>query len=77
MRTLPSRMLLGREFMLCYNMELDLGRGLGSFEVKTKHGRARFNGSIRYVKREVGTRGSVAEVQKSIEANVKRTSETQ
>jgi hypothetical protein len=68
MRTLPSRMLLGREFMLRHNMELDLGRGLGSFEVKTKHGRARFNGSIRYGKREVGTRGNVAEVQESIEA---------
>jgi hypothetical protein len=67
-RTLPSRMLLGREFMLRHNMELDLGRGLGSFEVKTKHGKARFNGSIRYGKREVGTRGNVAEVQESIEA---------
>jgi hypothetical protein len=49
-------------------VELDLGRGVGSFEVKTKHGRARFNGSIRYGKREVGTRGSVAEVQESLEA---------
>jgi hypothetical protein len=68
MRTLPSRMPLGREFMLRYNMKLDLGRGLGSFEVKTKHGRDRFNGSIRYGKRELGTRGSVAEVQESIEA---------
>jgi hypothetical protein len=68
MRTLPSLMLLGREFMLRHNIELGLGRGFGSFEVKTKHGRARFNGSIRYVKREVGTRGSVAEVQESIEA---------
>jgi hypothetical protein len=28
MRTLPSRMILGREFMLRHNMELDLGRGL-------------------------------------------------
>jgi hypothetical protein len=65
---LPSRMLLGREFKLRHNMELDLGRGLGSFEVKTRHGRARFNGSIRYGKREVGPRGSVAEVQESIEA---------
>jgi hypothetical protein len=68
MRTLPSRVLLGREFMLRHNMELYLGRGLGSFEVKTKHGRAHFNGSIWYGKREVGTRGSVAEVQESIEA---------
>jgi hypothetical protein len=68
MRTLPSRMLLGREFMLRHNMELDLGRGLGNFEVKTKHGRPRFNGIIRYRKREVDTRGSVAEVQESVEA---------
>jgi hypothetical protein len=68
MRTLPSRMLLRRESMLRHNMELDLGCGLGSFDVKTKHGRARFNGSVRYGKREVGTRGSVAEVQESIEA---------
>jgi hypothetical protein len=68
MRTLPSRMLLGREFMLRHNVELYLGRGLGSFEVKTKHGRARFNGSIRYGNREVGTRGNVAEVQEYIEA---------
>jgi hypothetical protein len=56
MRTLPLRIPLGREFMLRHNMELDLGRGLGSFEVKTKHGRARFNGSIRYGKLKVGTR---------------------
>jgi hypothetical protein len=49
-------------------MELDLGRGLGSFEVKTKHGRARFNGRERYGQREVGTRESIAEVQGSIEA---------
>jgi hypothetical protein len=68
MRTLPSRMLLEREFMLRHNMDLDLGRGLGSFEVKTKHGRARFSGSIRYRQREVGTRKSIAEVQESIEA---------
>jgi hypothetical protein len=68
MRTLPSRMLLGREFMLRHNMKLDLGRGLGSFAVKTKHARARFSGSIRYGKREMGTRGRVAEVQESIEA---------
>jgi hypothetical protein len=63
---LPSRMLLGYEFVLRHNMELDLGRGLGSFEVKTKHGRARLNG--RYGKREVGTRERVAGVQESIEA---------
>jgi hypothetical protein len=68
MPTLPSRMLLGREFMRRHNMELDLGRGLGSFEVKAKHGRARFNGSIRYGKREVDTSYSVMEVQESIEA---------
>jgi hypothetical protein len=68
MRTLLSRILLGREFMLRHNMELDLGHGLESFKIKTKHGRARFNGSIRYGKREVGTRGSVAEVQDSIGA---------
>jgi hypothetical protein len=54
--------------MLRHNMELDLGRGLGSFEVKTKHGRARFNGSIRYGKQEVGSRGNAAEVQESIAA---------
>jgi hypothetical protein len=68
MRTLPSRMLLGREFMLRHDMELNLGRGLDSFEVKTKHGRARFNGSIRYGQQEVGTRESIAEVQEFIEA---------
>jgi hypothetical protein len=69
MRTLPSQMLLlRREVMLRHNMELDLGRGLGSFEVKTKHVRARFSGSIRYEQREVGTRKSIAEVQESIEA---------
>jgi hypothetical protein len=61
-------MLLRREFMLRHNMELDLGRGLGSFEVETKHDRARFNGSIRYGQREVGTRESIAEVQESTEA---------
>jgi hypothetical protein len=66
MRTLPSQMFLGREFILRHNMELDLGRGLGSFEVKTQHGRARFNGSIRFEKREVGTRRIVAEVEESI-----------
>jgi hypothetical protein len=48
MRTLPSRILLGREFVLRHNMELGLGRVLGSFEVEAKYGRARFNGSIRY-----------------------------
>jgi hypothetical protein len=68
MRTLPSRMLLLREFMLRHNMELDCGRGLGSFEVKTKHGRARFDGSIRYGQREVDTRGSIAGVQESVKA---------
>jgi hypothetical protein len=68
MRTLPSRMLLGHVLMLCHNMELDLRRGLGSLEVKTKHGRARFIGRIRYGKREVCTKGSIAEVQESIEA---------
>jgi hypothetical protein len=68
MRKIPSRMLLGREFMIRHNMELDLGRGLGSFEMKTKHGRARFNGSMWYGQREVGTKGSIAEVQESIEA---------
>jgi hypothetical protein len=68
MRTLPSSMLLGRESMLRHNMELDLGRGLGRFEVKTKHGRARFNGSIRYGKRVVRTRGNAAEIHESIEA---------
>jgi hypothetical protein len=68
MRMIPSGILLGRDFMPRHNMELDLGRGLESFEVKTKHGRARSNGSIRYRKREVGTRRSVAEVQESIEA---------
>jgi hypothetical protein len=68
MRTLPSQMHLGRDFMLHHNMELNLGSVLGSFEVKTKHGRARSNGSIRCGKREVGTRGSVAEFQESIEA---------
>jgi hypothetical protein len=76
MRTLPSRMLLGRGFMLRHNMELDLGRGLGSFEVKTKHGRARFSGSIRYGQREVGTRKSIAEVQESLRRWAKRTSAT-
>jgi hypothetical protein len=30
MRNLPSRVLLGSEFVLRHNMELDLGRGLGS-----------------------------------------------
>jgi hypothetical protein len=68
MRTLPSRILLGREFILRHNMELYLGRVLGSFEMETKYGRARFNGSIRYGQREVGTRGSIAEVHESIEA---------
>jgi hypothetical protein len=68
MRTLPSRMLLGRDFILRHNMELDLGRVLGSFEEETKYDRARFNGSIRYGQREVGTRGSIAEVHESIEA---------
>jgi hypothetical protein len=68
MRTLPSRILLGREFILRHNMELDLGRVLGSFEVVTKYGRARFNGSIRYGQRELGTRGSIAEDHESIEA---------
>jgi hypothetical protein len=61
-------MLLGREFMLRHNMEPDLGRGLGSFEVKTKHRRARFNGSILYGKREVGTKDNIAKVQESVEA---------
>jgi hypothetical protein len=68
MRAIPSRMLLGRDFMLRHNMELDLGRGLGSFEVDTKHGRARFNGNKRYGQREVGTKESIAEVQEIIEA---------
>jgi hypothetical protein len=54
MRTLPSPIFLGREFMLHHNMELYLGRGLGSFEVNSKHGRARFNESIRYVKARGG-----------------------
>jgi hypothetical protein len=68
MRKLPSRMLLGREFILRHNMELDLARVLESLEVETKYGRARFNGSIWYGQREVGTRGSIAEVHESIEA---------
>jgi hypothetical protein len=67
-RTLPSLILLGREFMLRHSTELDLGRGLGSFEVKTKHGRARFNGSIRYGQREMCMKESIAEVQESIQA---------
>jgi hypothetical protein len=68
MRTLPSRMLLGREFILRHNTELDLRCVLGSIEVETKYGRARFNGSMRYGQQEVGTRGSIAEVHGSIEA---------
>jgi hypothetical protein len=68
MRTLPSRMPLGRKFMLRHNMELDLGRDLESLEMKTKRGRARFNGSIWYGQREVSTKGSISEVQESIEA---------
>jgi hypothetical protein len=54
--------------MLRHNMELNLGRGLGSFEVVTKYGRAPFNVSIRYGQQEVGTKGSIAEVQESIKA---------
>jgi hypothetical protein len=68
MRTLPSRMLLGHEFILRHNMELDFGRVLGSFEVETKYGRDRFNGIIRYGQREMGTRRNIAQVHESIEA---------
>jgi hypothetical protein len=48
MKTLTSRMLLGRGFMLRYGMELDLRRGFGRFLVETSRGTARFSGSIRY-----------------------------
>jgi hypothetical protein len=48
MKSLPSRMLLGRGFMLRYGMLLDLRRGFGSFVVEISHGTVRFSGSIRY-----------------------------
>jgi predicted nucleotidyltransferase component of viral defense system len=68
MRTLLSRIPLGREFILRHNMELDLGRGLGNFEVETKRDRARFSRRIQYKQREVGSKRSIAEVQKTTEA---------
>jgi hypothetical protein len=68
MKSLSSRMLLGRGFMLRYGMELDLRRGLGSFVVENSQGAARFSGTISYGEQGGSRRRESAGIQEVEEA---------
>jgi hypothetical protein len=51
MEMLPSKLLLGRQFMIRNGMNLSLGIGTGKFTVLAKNGPAVYSGSIRYRRR--------------------------
>jgi hypothetical protein len=38
MQKLPSKLLIGRQFMIKYQMDLLLGKGLGRITVETENG---------------------------------------
>jgi hypothetical protein len=48
MQKLPSKLLIGRQFMIKFQMDLLLGKGQGRFTVETENGPTIFSGSIRY-----------------------------
>jgi hypothetical protein len=48
MQKLPSKLPIGRQFMIKYQMDLLLGKGLGRVTAETENGPRVFSGSIRY-----------------------------
>lgn len=46
MRTLPSRPLIGRRFLIRHNMNLQFGSGLGSYSADTPTSAVLFSGRI-------------------------------
>jgi hypothetical protein len=54
MQKLPSKLPIGRQLMIKFQMDLLLGKGQGRFTVETENGPTVFSGSIRYRCRRVG-----------------------
>jgi uncharacterized protein YegP (UPF0339 family) len=48
MHNFPSKLLIGRQFMIKYRMDLLLDEGQGRFTLKAENGATVFSGSIRY-----------------------------
>jgi hypothetical protein len=55
MQNLPSKLLIGRQFMIKYQIDLLLGKGQGRFAVETKNGPTVFSDSIMYQLQEGGS----------------------
>jgi hypothetical protein len=61
MQKLPSKLLIGRQFMIKFQIDLLLGKCQGRFTVETEKGPTVFSGSIKY-QLQTGGREQVAEM---------------